>query len=117
MNKRVSLACTLALLLAGPALAQDAPALHEGHLNTLDAEQSGSVSQAEYQSFMQDAFATLDANGDGVLVESEASVVLSPEQFGQTDANRDGRVTRQEFMNQVMGDFAAGDRDRDGQLN
>jgi hypothetical protein len=105
-------------LLAGTGLtaAQEAPAMHEGHLNQLDTNNDGGVSQEEYQTFMIAAFARLDSNGDGVLVQSEVAEVLTPEQFAAVDANGDGRVSREEFMNQVMRDFSTADRGGDGHL-
>ena len=36
--------------------------------------------------------------------------------FAALDANKDGRVSREEFMNQVKKDFASADRGGDGEL-
>jgi hypothetical protein len=65
---------------------------------------------------MTESFAKLDRNGDGVLVESEVTEVLTPEQFAAIDANRDDRASRNEFLRRVMSDFARADRGGDGQL-
>ncbi|MDN3720489.1 EF-hand domain-containing protein [Roseibium salinum] len=65
---------------------------------------------------MTESFTSLDQNGDGVLVEGEVAKVLTPEQFATTDANTDGRVSRNEFLRQVMSDFATADKGQDGQL-
>jgi hypothetical protein len=65
---------------------------------------------------MTESFAKLDRNGDGVLVESETAKVLTPKQLSSLDANKDGRASRNEFMNQVMKDFASADRSGDGHL-
>jgi hypothetical protein len=111
------LATAISLLVGSNlAIAQQAPAIHEGHLNQLDSNKNGGVSRAEYQTFMTAGFARLDSNGDGVLVESEGANVLTPEQLSSLDVNRDGRVSRNEFMTQVMKDFASADRGGDGQL-
>lgn len=101
------------LLGTGAAAAQD---LHEAHLNALDRDKDGAVTRAEYESFMDAAFRTLDTNGDGSLSIPEASKFLTPTQIAMVDTNRDGRISRAEFKNQVMKDFAAADRNRDGGL-
>nr|WP_246666080.1 EF-hand domain-containing protein [Aquamicrobium sp. LC103] len=65
---------------------------------------------------MTAAFAKLDANGDGFLGQNELSQITTAAQFASMDANGDGRVSRDEFMNQVMADFATADRGGDGHL-
>ena len=110
------LAAVALLIGSGLAFAQQAPAMHEGHLDQLDSDDNGGVSRAEYQAFMTAGFAKLDSNGDGVLVQSEVTEVLTPEQFAAIDADGDGRASRDEFLNQVMRDFASADRGGDGQL-
>jgi len=116
MQKTIFAAALSLLIGSGLAIAQQAPAMHEGHLDQLDSDNDGGVSRAEYQTFMSAGFARLDSNGDGVLVQSELTGVLAPEHFATLDANGDGRVSRSEFMNQVMRDFASADRGGDGQL-
>jgi hypothetical protein len=116
MQKTI-LATAVSLLLGSSlAIAQQAPAMHEGHLNQLDRDKNGGVSRAEYQAFMTASFAKLDSNGDGIFVQSEVANVLTPEQLSSLDANRDGRLSRNEFMDQVMEDFASADRGGDGHL-
>ncbi|WP_157017873.1 EF-hand domain-containing protein [Mesorhizobium xinjiangense] len=116
MHKIILAAAITFVAGTGLAAAQQAPAMHEGHLDRLDANNNGGVSQQEYEAFMVESFARLDKNGDGVLIESEVTEVLTPEQFRTTDKNGDGRVSRDEFRRQVMSDFAAADRDGDGHL-
>lgn len=101
------------MLATGTAAAQQ---IHEAHLQQLDADGNGVASKAEYEAFMNSAFDHLDANKNGSLTAQEASSVLSAEQFATVDANKNGRITRQEFINQVMTDFAAADRNKDGRL-
>ncbi|WP_265517239.1 EF-hand domain-containing protein [Nitratireductor luteus] len=116
MHKIVLAAAITLLAGTGLAAAQQASAMHEGHLNQLDTDNDGGVSQGEYQTFMTESFVRLDRNGDGVLVESEVTEVFTPEQLAAIDANKDGRASRNEFLNQVMRDFATADRGGDGHL-
>lgn len=108
-------ACTL-LLGTGLAAAQQAPAMHEGHLKQLDSNKDGGVSKAEYQAFMQAGFAKLDADGDGSLRREDVGSAVTDKQFKDMDTNGDSRVSRNEFMSQVMKDFASADRSSDGTL-
>jgi hypothetical protein len=116
MHKTILATAVTLLVGSSLAIAQQAPAMQEGHLNQLDTNKDGGVSQGEYQTFMTESFAKLDRNGDGVLVESEVTEVLTPEQFAAIDANRDDRASRNEFLRRVMSDFARADRGGDGQL-
>ncbi len=98
------------------SFAQQGAAMQEGHMKQLDTGQDGSVSKAEYQTFMTEAFAKLDKNSNGSLDQGEVTGILTVEQFDALDGNNDDRVTRTEFMAQVMKDFASADRSGDGQL-
>ncbi|WP_292668436.1 EF-hand domain-containing protein [Mesorhizobium sp.] len=91
-------------------------AMYEGHKGQLDTNDNDAVSRREYQAFMATAFGKLDADNDGSLSQAETPNILSANQFATTDANGDGRVSRDEFMNRVMKDFAAADKDGDGRL-
>ena len=117
MKKLILTAACAAIFGTGTALAQQTPAIHEGHLNQIDTDKSGGVSKAEYQTFMQAAFAKIDANGDGFIRQDEVKSILTADQFSSLDANKDGRVSQTEFMTQTMKDFASADRDGNGQLN
>lgn len=65
MHKTILAAAVTLLAGTGLTAAQQAPAMHEGHLNQLDTDNDGGVSQGEYQTFMTESFAKLDRNGDG----------------------------------------------------
>jgi len=107
---------TLSALVLSSTFASAAQQLHEAHLTALDGDNDGVVTRAEYESFMDAAFRSLDTNGDGSLSIPEASKVLTQTQFAMVDLNRDGRISRDEFKQQVMKDFAAADKNRDGGL-
>jgi hypothetical protein len=105
-----------ALLLAGTAVAQEGPALTEGHLDYVDANDNGGVSRQELDAVVGQAFSQLDTNNDGSLGPAELTGVLTEAQFSTLDGNGDGSVSRAELANQAAEDFAAADRNRDGQL-
>jgi len=116
MKKYILVAAISLLGASGSALAQQDQSMTEGHLNQVDTDKSGGVSKAEYQSFMNAAFAKLDANGNGSLSATETSKVLTPAQFSSLDGNGNGSVDKQEFIAQVMKDFASADKSGDGEL-
>lgn len=116
MKRTLSLAAMVLLLFAGAAAAQQSSSIYEGHLDHLDRDGDGGVSQDEYVDFMADAFKTLDADGDDYLMQTDVSPALSADQFAATDTDGDGRVSRQEFMIRVALDFQAADTTSDGQL-
>jgi Ca2+-binding EF-hand superfamily protein len=106
-------ACAL-LVCTNLAMAQQA--MHQGHKDQLDTNDNGAVSKEEYQAFMADAFNRLDADGDRNLRSADVAQVLTAEQFSSMDRDGDGVVSRTEFMNQVMTDFASADKGGDGRL-
>jgi Ca2+-binding EF-hand superfamily protein len=114
MKSIIVTTASVLLFCTGAAMAQQA--MYEGQQDQLDTNDSGAVNRQEYQAFMNKAFEKLDADGNGSLSQAETADVLTADQFASTDANGDGRVSRDEFMNRVMKDFAAADRSGDGRL-
>ncbi|MBC7203548.1 MAG: EF-hand domain-containing protein [Pusillimonas sp.] len=107
------------IVIAGPASAQSQNqqgGLTPEHFAQLDRNGSGGVSKAEYEQFMRESFAKMDANGDKRLTKNETVNVLTAEQFDSVDVNKDGVVTEEEFMAQVTRDFDRYDYDKDGVL-
>ncbi len=115
--KTIVLITACMLCTASSVTAQQQPkSMYQGQMQMLDSNSDGSVSRAEYESFMSKAFANLDKNKDGVLQPDEVVKVLSAQQFALTDTNGNGSITQSEFMKKVLADFAAADRSRDGSL-
>lgn len=110
----LTLAAAAVLALAGMAHAQP---MTTTELAALDTDGDGKVSQAEFDAFLDQAFAKLDANGDDYLTVHEATVVMTPEQFAAANANGDGGLSRSEFKVQAQKDFDSADLNGDGSLN
>jgi len=112
------IAAAAALLLApGFALAQDQSGLSEGHLDAADTTDDGALSLAEFQAYVRNAFAALDANGDGYVTWAEAEPILTREQFDAYNTNGDDGIAVTEIDAQSAIDFASSDQDGDGALN
>ena len=108
--------CQYAGALAQQPGSQQPAAMYQGQMDRLDVNSSKTVDRSEYEAFMGTAFVSLDKNKDGNLKADETVQILTVEQFTLTDANHDGRITKSEFMQRVMADFATADRDRNGNL-
>lgn len=100
---------TLALLLcasSGAAQAQSAGS----YFDTVDTDDDGRISLAEYQDRLSYAFRQMDRNRDGVVEVHEQIVPGAPrmtlaqlhaqlaEQFRRQDKNRDGSLSPREFL-------------------
>ena len=131
-------AALAALGLAGVAQAQQGnPGAH--FVENWDLDGSGDVSLAEATERRGDIFTTFDANDDGFLDgaeydafdEARAADMEGQEGHGKgggmrqvqegmmrqaTDANGDGRVSRQEFLDAVPAWFQRMDRNGDGKV-
>jgi len=117
MMKRVVLLTGFVFFTAIAAAAQNQPvAMNQGQMDRLDRDKNGAVDRSEYQTFMTSAFTSLDKNKDGSLNSDEVVGVLTVQQFSITDANSDGKISQNEFLNRVMADFKAADRGGDGSL-
>jgi Ca2+-binding EF-hand superfamily protein len=95
---------------------QQPGSMYQGQMERLDGNASKAVDRSEYETFMGTAFGNLDKNKDGSLQSDETVQILTVEQFTLTDANHNGRISRSEFMQRVMADFATADHDGDGNL-
>jgi Ca2+-binding EF-hand superfamily protein len=105
-----------------------------------DIDKNGFVTRAEHRSWAAQVFAAMDANGDGKLSRVEyMSVRMGPRgyrqgtgwrhaemqkrmqarkqaRFAAMDPDRDGFVTRAQFMAQADRNFAAMDANHDGKV-
>ena len=91
--------------------------LNESHLNALDKDGDGAISQSEFSTFTDFSFKAIDDNGDGSLSPDEVDDHVVGDAFDILDDNGDGSVSSAEFTDQMNDDFAAADKDGDGQLN
>jgi len=139
MLKLVSLVATLlftlpALTLPAQAAPSDpdpgkAPPARErtSGLMRYDTNKDGVVDRAEWAAGQEARFKLLDTNGDGKLTKdelfvgngtppSDRQIRSQATYFGLLDADRDGIVSKAEFMAQAERNFARCDLDKDGRI-
>jgi EF-hand domain pair len=86
-------------------------------MHMIDANKDGKISKDEWVAYQTRVFMALDKNGDGVLDVEEfygnpkaidfatggfASALETKQMFGKIDANGDGKVSREEYLNFQM---------------
>lgn len=113
-----------ALALMPTALqAQDSSLMLE-QLRAADGNRDGKITRAELTAFRAASFTRIDRSGDDVLTESDIPAFLrgngGPIDIAalttQFDSNRDGEVSRDEFVNGPTSVFDRADANRDGAL-
>jgi len=118
----------LAVLLAGGALASPAAARDRPDpmemLEQADANRDGAVSRTEFVDARRARFAKMDRNGDGAFSDADLPRLVrkrAGDRIEQVvaafDGDRDGRLSRDEFVNGPTRLFDLGDRDGNGLLD
>lgn len=111
------------ILLSAPALAQ---MRGEGIFERADSNNDGSITREEFVAARNDQFAKLDRNSDGYIDSSDVPKRLAARRqrgggadfmVGQFDADGDGRVTKEEFVNGPTLLFDRADKDKNDVLD
>lgn len=116
----------LGVLTAAPAQAGPFGGSPVAMLEKADTNRDGYVSRAEFRTLRESQFARLDRNHDGVARLSELPRLAKSDKpearrllelVQQADRDRDGAVTRAEFVEAPSTLFDRLDDDRDGRLS
>jgi len=113
------------LLLAGAATAQPVPPAPDGkpaargsYLDRLDTNKDGFVDRAEFRAGLNQLFDRKDANKDGALSLEELKTRRGDpaKRLASLDNDKNGSISREEFL--AAGDkrFARCDKDGDGRI-
>jgi Ca2+-binding EF-hand superfamily protein len=124
MNRLLLLSLFSALPAAGLAQLTASRAELIARMGQADADHDGTITRAELLAWRKANFVRFDRNGDGALSDADVPTFLRGTSIGaqfdqlkaQFDANRDGRVTREEFVGAPTVLFDAADANRDNLL-
>ena len=124
---RMLITAAVLSLLGAPAIAQMMRQGGEGMFERADANNDGSVTKEEFAAARGGQFAKFDRNSDGYIDSSDVPKRMAQRRNqngsggemlgGQFDANGDGKVSKQEFINGPTLIFDRADADKNGVLD
>jgi Ca2+-binding EF-hand superfamily protein len=120
MPRYVSLLMMIALMSVGIVSAQNRPQVtRQQIMETADRNRDGRIDRVEFLNRMKEAFFFIDVDKDGyvTIIEYQQSIQgTNPRQVTAADRNKDGKISMDELLKIVSGDFDAADRNDDGVL-
>jgi hypothetical protein len=108
------------ILLAGAAVAEDAPSRYDPKAAHAEADRNGDgqIDRQEFYVRMVEIFFHGDVDKDGFMKPEELNAVtLIEEDFSEADGDRDGRISLYEFIEVRYDDLEDADTDSNGRLS
>jgi len=112
--KKVIAILTMIVFAAGPVLAADKA------FQKADKNKDGKITRQEYTHATSKAFDALDKNSDGVLTKEEIQSndkIDADKLISETDANRDGKILKQEYQKAAQQRFHSMDKNKSGHID
>ena len=110
----------IALIGANIAFAQSSqPLTRKQIMESADKNRDGKIGRIEFLNRMREAFFFVDVDKDGFLTVEEYRLIQGADlrRFTAADRNKDGKLSLDEFLKAVSGDFDAADKNDDGVLD
>ncbi len=111
-RQAIAMAITALVGAATPARAKDSSLVGQ-----FDTDHDGTVDLAEAKKAGSDMFDKLDVDHDGTLTFKELHGRMSRKEFAAADPDKDGTLTKDEYLAVVERRFKAADKDHDGTLD
>src|SRR4051812_11652681 len=86
-------------------------------MQAVDPDNDGTVSLDEARKAASTLFDRLDRNHNGVLNKRELGGRVTGQEFAEADPDKDGTLTKNEFLTVVEKRFKAADPDNDGTID
>ena len=114
ISRREAIAVAISALIgaATPARAKNSTSVGQ-----FDTDNDGTVDLAEAKKAGSDMFDKLDVDHDGTLSFKELHGRMSRKEFAAADPDKDGTLTKEEYLAVVEQRFKAADKDHDGTLS
>jgi Ca2+-binding EF-hand superfamily protein len=120
MPRYASLLMIIVLLSVSVVSAQNRPQVTRKQvMETADRNKDNRIDRVEFLNRMKEAFFFIDVDKDGyvTIIEYQQSIQgANPRQITAADRNKDGKISMDELLKIVSGDFDAADRNDDGVL-
>jgi Ca2+-binding EF-hand superfamily protein len=121
MRRYTSLLMMIALLGVSVVSAQNQPQVtRQQIIESADRNSDGRIDRVEFLNRMKEAFFFIDVDKDGyvTIAEYQRSIQGSdPRQVAAADRNKDGKLSMDELLKIVSGDFDAADKNDDGVID
>jgi len=118
LTRRMAILASLAIgASAGAIVAADAAPKRSRAMQLLDTDNDGTIDLNEAKKAGGALFDRLDRNRSGTLNKRELGGRVTPQEFAAADPDKDGTLTKDEFLTVVEKRFKAADPDNDGTID
>jgi Ca2+-binding EF-hand superfamily protein len=115
-RRRIILGCVSVGMALGGILPALAAPKRSRAMQALDADNDGTIDLDEARKAAGGVFDRIDGNKDGNLNRRELGGRVTPAEFAAADRNRDGKLSKEEYLSVVEKRFRAADPNNNGKI-